>query len=75
MKACPCKGCGERVVEPNCHDACPVSARGEFGYDEWKAELAAKKADLNRDVGVMEYNRHKTDRMWSRLGWKRDGQR
>lgn len=34
----PCKGCEERSV--GCHSHCPKSARGEYGYPEWKATEA-----------------------------------
>jgi hypothetical protein len=33
----PCKGCTERFLA--CHDRCPKDARGEFGYNAWKAEI------------------------------------
>lgn len=40
MKDCPCRGCGKRTVEPNCHDAC-----GE--YTEWLAEVHRQKEALD----------------------------
>lgn len=30
----PCMGCTERT--PGCHSKCPKTARGEYGYGEWK---------------------------------------
>lgn len=74
MKGCPCKGCGERIVEPNCHDACPVSARGAYGYDEWKADMLSEKEARRKDSEVISYNHDKTKRLWKRMNWKRDGQ-
>ena len=38
----PCKGCKERFLA--CHDRCPIDARGEFGYNAWKAEIERVKA-------------------------------
>ena len=39
---CPCKDCPERFYA--CSDKCPKDARGEFGYQAWKAELRKQKA-------------------------------
>lgn len=39
MKDCPCRGCGKRTVEPNCHDVC-----GE--YREWLAEVHRRNEAL-----------------------------
>lgn len=33
----PCAGCTERFTA--CWDRCPKDARGEFGYQAWKAEI------------------------------------
>lgn len=33
----PCKGCTERFLA--CSDRCPKDARGEYGYNAWKADL------------------------------------
>lgn len=38
---CPCKGCTERFIA--CSGRCPKDARGEYGYETWKAELDAMK--------------------------------
>ncbi len=35
-------------MEPNCHDHCFVSARGEWGYAEWKAYTQAEHAALRQ---------------------------
>lgn len=37
MKDSPCYGCGDRRVEPNCHDVC---AR----YAKWKEQMRVEKA-------------------------------
>lgn len=53
MKDCPCRGCGKRTVEPNCHDAC-----GE--YAEWLAD------DHRRKEALKERN-EADERKWERL--------
>lgn len=35
----PCKDCTERFIA--CSDKCPKDARGEYGYQAWKAEWDA----------------------------------
>lgn len=42
MKRCPCRGCTRRAISPNCHDRCPVSEEGGYGYPEWRGERAAR---------------------------------
>lgn len=39
MKDCPCKGCGKRSVEPNCHGYCQE-------YKDWRAGIWAEKEAL-----------------------------
>ncbi len=43
-KAGPCLGCTERFIA--CSARCPKDARGEYGYDAWKADLEAEKKHL-----------------------------
>ena len=74
MRMCPCKDCGERRVEPNCHDKCPLSARGDLGYDEWTAEIEAERQDFRDRYVVTAYNKDKSDRLSKRMGWKQNGQ-
>lgn len=50
----PCKDCGERFTA--CWGKCPKDARGEYGYDAWKAD--AKKVNDTRRTYAIE--RHKT---------------
>ena len=45
----PCQNCPERTIEPNCHDHCPKDARGEYGYEKWKAEREAVKTAMARE--------------------------
>lgn len=53
----PCKGCEERFV--GCHDICPKSARGEYGYKEWKADGDAKKEkEEKKPVFTPAYQRY-----------------
>ena len=75
MKDCPCHGCRERRTEPNCHDACPISARGEWGYEEWRREMRAKKEHVRKQDEAKAYGIERSERLWKRMGWKRDGQR
>ena len=42
----PCKDCQERHTA--CHGHCPKDARGEYGYEAWKAEMDAMNAALKR---------------------------
>lgn len=45
---CPCKGCGDRVVEPNCHGSCEKYLAWKQGMDQ-RCEM--KRQDtLNRDT-------------------------
>lgn len=37
----PCKDCTEKFTA--CHGNCPKDARGEFGYNAWKARDQAQK--------------------------------
>lgn len=55
----PCKGCAERFTA--CYDRCPKDARGEFGYNAWKAEIARIKEARNRYL-VDRYEDRKRDR-------------
>ena len=75
MRMCPCMGCGERTVEPNCHDRCPVSERGEWGYAEWLAEVRAERAALRKDDDAKVFYKEKRDRFLRRYGGKPEGQR
>ena len=43
---CPCKGCVERVAEPNCHGACER-------YKEWRAKID--------DINKAERVRHQSN--------------
>ena len=59
----PCKDCTEKFTA--CSDRCPKDARGEYGYDAWKAEIArikkAKREYLDRThVRMKSYNGGKT---------------
>lgn len=41
-KSGPCKDCAERFIA--CSDKCPKDARGEYGYQAWKAEYRKQQA-------------------------------
>lgn len=49
---CPCEGCTEKFI--GCHGRCPKDARGEYGYNAWRARIEEIKKnrkaydDLNR---------------------------
>ena len=40
----PCMGCTERT--PGCHSKCPKTARGEYGYGEWKRDYEERKSKI-----------------------------
>lgn len=42
FKSGPCNGCTERFTA--CSDRCPKDARGEYGYQAWKADIQKMKA-------------------------------
>ena len=75
MRMCPCKGCGERTAEPNCHDRCPVSARGEYGYDEWKREMQARNDAQRKSADAKAYKSNMRRRLWKKSGWRPEGER
>lgn len=41
----PCKDCAERFSACSCK--CPKDARGEYGYNAWKAEVDRVKQNRN----------------------------
>lgn len=57
----PCKDCPERFTA--CSDKCPKDARGEYGYQAYKAELRKLKA------AEKEYNQRRHE------DWKRSEER
>lgn len=42
----PCLGCTERFEA--CSGKCPKEARGEYGYDSWKAEIDRVKKEKHK---------------------------
>jgi Fe-S-cluster-containing dehydrogenase component len=42
----PCAGCTEKFTA--CHDRCPKDARGEYGYDAWRAEIKRVKQEKQK---------------------------
>ena len=46
MRDNPCHGCTERFTA--CWGKCPKDARGEYGYDAWKADFKAED-DADRE--------------------------
>jgi hypothetical protein len=42
----PCKDCPERFLA--CSDKCPRDARGEYGYDAWRADCKRIKAEKQK---------------------------
>jgi hypothetical protein len=44
-KPCPCLGCKDRTVEPNCHGA---SGHCPNGYQEWLKDREETKKELKR---------------------------
>ena len=68
MRMCPCKGCGERTAEPNCHERCPVSERGEWGYAQWLKEVRAERAALRKDDDAKAYSVSKMNRARKKTG-------
>lgn len=45
LDSCPCRGCTDRVADPNCHGEngnCP------HGYLEWKRQYDAEKKAMNK---------------------------
>jgi Fe-S-cluster-containing dehydrogenase component len=53
----PCLGCSEKFTA--CSDRCPKSARGEYGYQEWMAEIKRvkrKKKEYDNRANVRKKN-------------------
>lgn len=68
MKKPPCKDCQDRTIEPNCHDTCER-------YKSWKEDNNAEKQRRKEMNTYTIYNHEKTERMYRKNGWKREGQR
>jgi hypothetical protein len=49
-KSSPCHNCPERFTA--CSDHCPKDERGEYGYDAWKAEMAAIKKAMKTQSSI-----------------------
>ena len=47
----PCKGCTERFEA--CSGKCPKEARGEYGYDSCKAEIARVKKEKHKYLNLV----------------------
>ena len=62
----PCKDCKERFTA--CWDNCPKDARGEYGYNAWKAD--AKKVNdkrkAYREESYKTYEDNKRREKWER---------
>ncbi len=54
MKDCPCRGCGKRSVEPNCHGYCQE-------YKDWRAKVWAEKDAMRNNWS--EADAHKQDHL------------
>lgn len=59
----PCKGCTERFEA--CSGKCPKDARGGYGYNSWKAEIARIKKEKSKYLNRVnnrwkEYNEART---------------
>ena len=68
MKMPPCGGCPDRRVEPNCHCTCEK-------YIAWAAMNEAAKKRRDDDLEHTHYNYDKSERLYKRTGWRREGQR
>ena len=60
----PCTDCGERHTA--CWDHCPKDARGEYGYQAWKADIQNIK---DKRKSYNELNRRKS---WQRTTYYKE---